>query len=267
MVFAHIPYHLTHMDLSPLLAQTKGACTRAGYTKAETLIKLMESRLEEARRAERAEKDSLLYAEQQTLTAQHTLEKLRVYNTVAEAETDVDNTYAVLEDLARDVGLGLTLREAIDRLSSLQQSAALLRSDMTRLHTTEHSLQDTATNLLEHEAGALLSSPFLVSSRVSSGTLCEATRTTAALELLHNTLTRLRASRGEQFGKLEEQLAEDLTLIKEVFSTSFAALSRRLSAYGQGETRQQLLTQGRRVRRAEGEAQDVAALLASLASS
>ena len=63
------------MDLSPLLTQTKDACTRAGYTKAETLIKLMENRLEETRRAERAERDSLLYAEQQTLATQHTLEK------------------------------------------------------------------------------------------------------------------------------------------------------------------------------------------------
>ena len=255
------------MDLSPLLTQTKDACTRAGYTKAETLIELMENRLEETRRAERAERDSLLYAEQQTLATQHTLEKLRAYNTVTEAETDVDNTHTVLEDLARGVGLGLTLREAVDRLSSLQQSAALLHSDKTRLHTTESSLQDTATNLLEQEAGALLSSPFLVSSRVSSGTLCEATRTVAALELLNDALTKVRVNQGEQFGELERRLAEDLALIKEAFSSSLATLSRRLSAYGQGETRQQLLTQGRRVRRAEGEARDVAALLASLASS
>ena len=255
------------MDLSPLLSQVKDACSWAGYTKAETLIRLMEDRMEETRRAERAKRDSLLYTMKQALAAQYTLERLRVHKTIEETEEDIGETCRILETFVKDVRLGLTLQEAADLVTSLHPSASFLQSERANLARTEHSLQQRATDLLEREAGSLFSSPFLVSSRVSLATTCEATRTAASLELLHDAITRLRASQGERLGELERKLGDDLELIRAAFSSSLAGLSRRLAAYGAGETRQALQTQARRARRAGAEARDVAALLASLASS
>lgn len=254
------------MDITSLLSQAQDACSNAGYTHATALIHLIQERVEEEHHKAYSQRDSLIYEMQQTMGSHYITDRLRKYDTIEKVEEEIQNTYRSLQDFIQKTSIGLTLKDAIDLASSYRNNINTLSSKQMDSDISQDTLRYKAMDLIEEEGETLITSPLLVSARVTTTTMCEIARTTASLEFLQNALLKLRASQATGLGELEKKLKEDLLLIKDAYTTSLSSLEKRLSPYGEGATRKMYQVQGQRVQRATAEARDVAALLASLSS-